>query len=836
MSFKKRSESHSELIDPQLEESIENSKFYNYIKENKLDLPLIKEIDKYKIPYCYQDAINHRAATKIGIAIQNTAKICKCCSKPIEKNRKPWYKWEIKDMLFLGAGYPLYFSYLILMIKLYGFIFALNIISTYFNYVDNRCEISTYCTETKSTKISYGNRNYSTNQYKGFLLEMLNLLTIIIFIMFIEKQYIIIQTKIKQAQTQSSCPSNYTIKINNIQWDFMQYPNLANYIKSVIKQIDIKNKNVEVRQVIVCYKTERLRKYENMIEQLILQKQEYMRKYKDQIEFNNFNFNKEYKIKRVLNKLIQFKEKLKVQNQQSSQNIKCQNKYFSGAVFVIFEKQYEKQQVSQMKKQFLEQHEWYLEDAEQPNEIIWDNLNLNYKDHLNRKKKMIIFLFFILMLGLLFIYFVYKQQDIISQKFEGSIIQSYAVSSIMSLSTLIVNFVLSFSLQKTTEFLKFQNKTMKATFYIFFNSCFQIINQTLLQIIVFSIINKSSSVFKHLFFSEFGLVNTQLTTFFFSIINPIQIFLMDIEFYKKRFKKNKESRKNKSVKTQSDLQNIYEFPEFELDKFYSETLTSILVTAFYLPIAPIYSLILLIKMVLYYIVTKVMFFNRRIVKFNLGNELDEKVQQFLLASIFVFQFTWTFAFYLTHFDAERWWEMLPNIFGIISIIAYFIIKYKKVQNQNQFQKMIENQQKAVKNYSEEKDSFQTEYGRENPFTEFQEKNEFFLQTERKNRKQQPIIKNLNEIFTYKNRPYHFEDSKYILNIKNQPYFCKGVNKLMHDIKQALEYSKDLLQVKKSDGIDFMSYVNKKNRQIKKKLVKWAEKQQNLLDQYQRKKF
>ncbi|KAL4486077.1 hypothetical protein ABPG72_004011 [Tetrahymena utriculariae] len=832
--IKIKKQQNQELVDPELEESVKNSEFYNYIKENKLDQPLIKEIDKYKIPYCYQDAIDHRAATKIGVAIQNTSKICKCCSRPIEKNRKPFYEWEIKDMLFLGAGYPLYFSYLRLIMALYSVITCLSIASCIFNYKDNRCETNSHCEVTLSTSISYGNRNYSTNSYKGILLEMFNLLFIICFIVFIEKFYIVTQAKIKSDQAKSSCPSNYTVKINNIKWDSMQNPNLKNYIKQKIKIID-KQSNRIINQILVCFKTQRLRKYEQMIEQLVQQKQEFMRKYKDQIEYTSFNFNKECKIKRTLNKLVQFKERLKVQDQQSKQNINCLQKYFTGTVFVIFENQTDRNQILKMKNTFFEEHKWYLEDAEQPNEVIWDNFNLNYEDHLKRKKFMIGLLIVILLFGLGFIFFVYNQQDLISKKFKGYPFQNQIVSTLMSFSTLFVNTVLQFSLNKIIEYLSFQSKTMKATFYIIFNSVIQLINETLLQMIVFLIVNQeNSSVFQDLFFSQFGLVNTQITTFVISIFNPAKLFIFDSGYYCKSYKKDKESKKNKSVKTQTQLQNIYEFPEFELEKFYSETLKSILTANFYLPVAPIFSLCLFLKILFYYFFTKMMFFNRRIVKYNLGNQLDEKVQIFLISSVAVFQFTWTLSFYVTHFDQQRWWEMLPTILGIIFVIAYFIFKYKKnkdiINKQNETlknQDKIANKNETLKNYTEERDAFLTEYGRENPFTEFEEKNQFFLENERKNRKQESIIQRLNQIFVYKNRQYQFNQS--LLKITNQSYFCRGVNKLMYDIMLALKYSRDLLQVKETNGIDYISYVNKKNKKIQKKLMRWAETQQNLLD-------
>ncbi|KAL4465661.1 hypothetical protein ABPG73_012724 [Tetrahymena malaccensis] len=849
MIIKKKTQDNYELIDSILEESIENSKFYNYIREKKFDKPLIKEIDKYKIPYCYQDAIDHRAASKIGIAIQNTTKICKCCSKPIEKNRKPFYKWEIKDMYFLGAGYPLYFNYLILIIVFYVIVTGLNTFSAFVNYRDNRCETNSNCKVTFSTLISYGNRNYTTNQYKGILLEMINLLQIIIFILFIEKIYFQKQANIKQDQTSASCPSNYTVKINNIKWDsHLQNPNLKEYIKQQIRKKYSKNKKVEINQVIVCFKTQRLRKYENRIQDLVQQKQQFMRQCKNQIKYTDFNFKKESKIKRVLKKLIKFKERLS-DVPQIQKNLICQQKYFTGTAFVVFENQsgiflsikftqvgghcikfnyffIEKNEVLKMKELFLEQLEWYLVDAEQPNEIIWDNFSLNYKEHLKRKKYMNLVLIFILSVGLSIILAVYLEQDNLSEKLKGKLLQNQIVSLIMSLSTISVNILIQTALFYIIIYLSFQNKTMKAEYYVRYNCFFKLFNLTITQIIVFLIVNRNNSqLFLALLYSEFGLVNTQLTTFVLSILDPLKLFFLDFGYYYKLYKKNKESRKNESVKTQNDLQIIYEFPEFELEKFYSETILSILTTAFYLPISPIYSICLLIKICLYYCITKMIFIHRRIVKFNLGNELDDMVQIFLIISVGIFQLVWTISFFITHFDSQRWWEMLPTILGLISVIAYF---FRKIfLSKKQTQEAIENKNNTLKTYTKERDQFQTEYARENPFTEFEEKNMYFKDVERKNRKQESILKRLNDIFIYKNKSNKFDDSQSIFKIKNQSQFSNGVNKLMNDIMKALAYNRDLLKVKETDGIDYISYVNKKNRHIQKKLIKWA-KQQDLL--------
>ena len=345
------------------------------------------------------------------------------------------------------------------------------------------------------------------------------------------------------------------------------------------------------------------------------------------------------------------------------------------------------------KKKFLLRQKINVYHANEPEDIIWENMEYSTIHRILRK--LLIYFISFLLLVILFI-IVLKltvlQNDLLAEKSKTwNIISINLVSYSISLFILIVNKIFQLLLELLT-------KIEKPNSYSDFNlSCS--LKLTMFAFATKGLIPAFCNYLKKN--DKLFLKNTANLFFINAITLPIP-FKLIIYFYKKIriWLIEQNNKKGKQYKTQKELNEIYELPDMDISYKYSDITQTILINFFYMPIFPSGPIISAIGLILTYMGQKFYFIHF----YKRPEMLNEKICKFYLEYFTINLFIYSISDYI----------FTGNIFNIIIFSILAILPYNKFILLYLDKKKIF--EKNILPISEVYFHFYNDYERQNPIT------------------------------------------------------------------------------------------------------------------------
>lgn len=172
-------------------------------------------------------------------------------------------------------------------------------------------------------------------------------------------------------------------------------------------------------------------------------------------------------------------------------------------------------------------------------------------------------------------------------------------------------------------------------------------------------------------YSDNGVVSQIIYIFIFNSILPIILEAANIDGVPKNYIREYQTKNRaKCVLTQSQLNELFEDPEFDITLRYSEILRNMYITAAYSPIIPVGSIFMLFGLILNYWTDKYNLLRRRTVKHNLSEELSIQMTEMLEYTLPLFSIANSFFFYFIEYDLQK--RQLSLIGAIIGILHCFL--------------------------------------------------------------------------------------------------------------------------------------------------------------------
>ncbi|EAS04833.2 kinase domain protein (macronuclear) [Tetrahymena thermophila SB210] len=612
------------------------------------------EYSRYQIPPNFQIAHQHQIANLVGYESKESKDLCVCCARQINK-QKINLLCNLRDLSFLGSGYPLYFSFLkycevflcLILLTSGGYNMLTNAIYGQDCKEDNEIEgqdTSQICKKNWITVISLGNKQEQKTLM--FVQEILNLATVIIIIILLQifRRY---QRKLDSECDEADISANdYTLLFENIPLEFdainSDYDDdLKLYVEKDISKMlnqesSTPNQCLEVVKVILCYNLKELQQLNDRHSELIKQKQNTIKqmnkgKIADTLILENIN----KKIADLDDQILRFQEKF-----VDGKGKEFMKQYFTGKALVSLKTEQMKEQVlnfakdSKRSKELIYQNQVVqIKQAPYPSDMYWENLHITQ----NEKNKRFVKGFCITILalagcaGLIYLLLFIQKQQKPSQNQNTSqqsnaLVQSIAI--LLSIAITILNFLLQIVLKyltniegcyTRTEFnISIAKKMAWATF----------INTSLIQFFIDVVLSDSKKF--GAIFSEGGIAYNQNYVFMFNMVIPFVMGLIDFPGI---FKKVKQKMLSKQVEkcyfTQEQLNTLYEYPQYNISQQYANNLKTMFMVAFYSPIIPVGILYSMVAILLMYWVDKFNILRRKTIKFSQSAELSIEMTEMI---------------------------------------------------------------------------------------------------------------------------------------------------------------------------------------------------------------
>ncbi|KAL4435368.1 hypothetical protein ABPG74_022851 [Tetrahymena malaccensis] len=613
-----------------------------------------KEYSRYKIPPSFTIANQHQLANMVGYENKESKDLCVCCARQINK-QKINFLCNLRDLSFLGSGYPLYFSFLkycevflcLILLTSGGYNMLTNAI--YGQDCKESSELeglntSDVCKKNWITVISLGNKQEQKTLM--FVQEILNLATVIIIIILLQifRRY---QRKLDSECDEADISANdYALLFQNIPLEFdainSDYDDdLKLFVeKEISKKLNQENPTpdqcLEVVKINLCYNLKELQQLNKIHSDLIKQKQNTIKqmnqgKIADTLILENIN----KKIANLDDQIQRFQEKF-----EDGKGKEFMKQYFTGKALVILKTEQMKQQVldyvqdSKRSKELIYQNKvLQITQAPYPSDMYWENLHITQNEKNKRSLKG--FLITILALagcaGLIYLLlFIQKQQKPSSSQnttqSNNALVQSIAI--LLSIAITILNFLLQIVLKYLTNIegcytrteynISIAKKMAWATF----------INTSLIQFFIDVVLSDQKKF--GAIFSEGGIAYNQNYVFMFNMVIPFIMGLIDFPgIFKKVQQKMQSQKAKKCYLTQEQLNNLYEYPQYNISQQYANNLKTMFMVAFYSPIIPIGIVYSMVAILLIYWVDKFNILRRKTIKFSQSAELSIEMTEMI---------------------------------------------------------------------------------------------------------------------------------------------------------------------------------------------------------------
>ncbi|KAL4454285.1 hypothetical protein ABPG74_012242 [Tetrahymena malaccensis] len=685
--------------------------------------------------------------------------VCDCCGYEINRTPINLFVANIK-LGFLGSGFPLYFSYLIVCILMLLFLSLIQgLPTTAFYSLGSFCQDSQFeiyewmrhqhahfqsdkifqpCPKILVNQLSLANTIDQIQEGGSLQFSAVAMLFQVIACFQFRKS--LRQTEVDVDQ-KFTTPTDYSVWIKRIP------KNLKNIEQAIKDHFALQNKTVE--KINLIYNIDEIKDLKLQYKSLIKKKQECLRK-------NGINSNGE-----ELNRVLIEINNINSQILEKKALIPLQPEKFTGQAFVSFSTEQEKDEVldehdpgfftqvlnylyyGRLQRyndsQKIGKENMLIVEAPEPNDIDWDFVHYSHRDR-QISKIYSTFLWMLLMLfsfGLILsLKYIQSQQvskayrrlqDIhiqdeaknkakiaqTLQEIQNSFFWDQMFSFLLFTCIALYNqLALPFIVQFLVQMEKLSTKTKM-------NTSFAI----KLAILLFFNIALASFFADILFFQNYygyggNVVYSVTLNLILNATLPNIIWTIDPWSIIKNKKREKElQNKENSVLTQGEANELMELPSYSIGWRYADITKTMWLTFFFSPLVPISTFISLLAMVFYYLIDKYNLIFRRIVKESIGYNLSFEMLELIEYNVFLhcmgnFIFRWILGQYIDYISLA--------LFGL-SVI--FIILPLELINEWFFE-IVSIQE--VKPYKQVKDQFDTDYERENPITK-EKALEFFQQ-------------------------------------------------------------------------------------------------------------
>ena len=243
------------------------------------------------------------------------------------------------------------------------------------------------------------------------------------------------------------------------------------------------------------------------------------------------------------------------------------------------------------KKRFQKNRKEVCSLAPEPDDIIFENLEITKFGRIIRTCITALISFFIIAISFVIVLFLtLAQEQIDNMSFGAKNFSKYAVSLGMTGAISIVNIIFQGILESLTKIERHMSITEQSLSFSIKLTVFTFVNSAIVPLISNVLMNtKSNSNSLEINFEL--LVSNMLMIFLVNgFISPL-MWTFNISFYKKKFEiltiENKKNPNLRHNKTQRQLNELYEYVDIELAYKYSYLAKTLLMTFFYLPLFPL---------------------------------------------------------------------------------------------------------------------------------------------------------------------------------------------------------------------------------------------------------
>ena len=413
-----------------------------------------------------------------------------------------------------------------------------------------------------------------------------------------------------------------------------------------------------------------------------------------------------------------------------------------------------------------------FEDAPEPEDIIYENLEVSYGNRILRTIG--IYIISILICGVSFIIVVElnELQITLNEKDKsGHITFLYVLSLVLSIITSAIDVILEIVFE---TFTKWEKQTTMTHFYLSYSvklTIFSFLNSGLLPLISELVFNESEG-------HEVLISNMLMKFLINAFVSPI-MWTLSVSYYLKQAQilLYKKKRDWIGTKTQKDLNTLFELPPMNVSAKYSYIFRTLLMSFLYIPIFPLGVAISFIGFAIAYWLEKINF----AYYYKKPEMLNRYLCEFYTSYFVVVLFAYGIGDYIFMHDAydTKIWSLLNIVvFGVLIIIPYHKLlsqDYIKFSDSSLYKNK----------YNEAYPTFSMDYERANPMT----KQEGEMRYEKSridrglitNEEYQQNIKNIqnrgNNMSNYFNRPRNygrgFMGPQQIYNNMLQPPYNNG---------------------------------------------------------------
>ena len=401
-----------------------------------------------------------------------------------------------------------------------------------------------------------------------------------------------------------------------------------------------------------------------------------------------------------------------------------------------------------------------FERAPEPEDIIFENFNINIKDKFKNTKfdcDSFIRSIFLLITFVISIILYYYQSKIDKSSSKSNIL--YVFSFILTIASALNDFILEIVVEKITKFMKYYTFTHFHSNYSILLTCFLFVNSCLIPAL-FEIHYKTDE--------HEILTNNLLTKFLFnSFISPI-MWTINFKFVYKKFKQCIIEQKDKIDYNQKELNELYELQSMNVPMKYSYIIKTLSMTFFFAPIFPLGFGISLIGFIFGYHLEKFNFSKM----YKKPEKLDKQIAEYYIIYFFII-------FYVYILGNYFFLSGVLDIWTTISLDFFFVllfIPFNRFFNIDFFK--FKESEVHKKTYDEMYLDFTIDYERANPMTRVEGEMRYLDKLEEKNKidkkekeKRQKKLKEENQMKFYLNQRrtgkiINSKDLNNVLNIDN----------------------------------------------------------------------
>ena len=354
---------------------------------------------------------------------------------------------------------------------------------------------------------------------------------------------------------------------------------------------------------------------------------------------------------------------------------------------------------SSKRKQYFLKNKMIIEQAPEPEDIIYENLEFSQIERLFRILLVYIISFIIIAICFFFILYLNKFQ-IESDKEKNSIVKKYGISLSISLIITIINSVFQ---KLLLFFTKLEKQICMTNYYLSYS-----IKLTILTFLSSTIIPYLSSNYYEEQLNHDILITNCFTMFLSnSFIVPIT-WIFNLDFFIKKIRIYIINKKKKRL-PQKELNNLYELLDMNIGSKYSYITRTLLMGFFYLPIFPLGIPICFLGFIFVYILEKYSFIKMYKKPIMLNSRIYEVYSNYYVINFFMLSLS-NYIFLKDVLNSKFW-----CLFNIILLSALLIFPYNHLLSID-FIKINEGDLKNKELYEDSFYNFFNDYERNNPIT------------------------------------------------------------------------------------------------------------------------